>query len=67
MNAVKECPPVIQTPYARIPLGPIPAHADLATQEMVIHVLLSQIINFEGRLIALTIIGQLNSNEYYHE
>ena len=46
MNAVKECPPVIQTPYARIPLGFIPVHADLATQEMVAHVLVSQTLNF---------------------
>ena len=42
MNAVKAHSSVIQMPYARIPLGPIPAHADLATQEMVAHVLVSQ-------------------------
>ena len=43
MNAVKAHSSVIQMLYARIPLGPIPAHADLATQEMVAHVLVSQI------------------------
>ena len=41
MNAVKEFPPVIQMPYVRIPLGPISAYANLATQEMVAHVLVS--------------------------
>ena len=46
MNAVKECSSVIQMPHARIPLGPIPAHPDLATQEMVAHVLVSQTLNF---------------------